>query len=282
MGEAGTFGAAAAGRCSGGRLHAGRRAAFLVALLALVAASCSSPKPRTTLARKPVTPIPRYIPWGEHTVDTRLAQFGARARARWKPRFEAAAVSYPPRSVVLVGLKRERRVEVYAGPSPDRLAFVGDYAVTAASGGPGPKLREGDKQVPEGIYGVEALNPNSRFHLSLRLDYPNEFDRRIAENEGRSRLGGDIMIHGGAKSIGCIAIGDEGAEDLFVLAADVGVENLRVVLAPRDFRRTGETEPLPGQPVWVNSLYSKLDNTLRSLPTKDVTTASQGTPSGHY
>jgi hypothetical protein len=275
------FDAAVADGRGGNRLRTIRRAAGLVAL-AVLAASCSSPKPRPTLARKPVTPIPRYVPWGEHTVETRLAQVGAKARARWKPLFEAAAVSYPPRAVVLVGLKRERRVEVYAGPSSDRLAFVRDYAVTAASGGPGPKLREGDKQVPEGIYAVEALNPNSRFHLSLRLDYPNEFDRRIAENEGRNELGGDIMIHGGAKSIGCIAVGDEGAEDLFVLAADAGAENLRVVLAPRDFRRTGEADPLPGQPVWVRILYSRLDDTLRSLPTKDVTTASRTTDGGRY
>ena len=51
------------------------------------------------------------------------------------------------------------------------------YPVLGASGVLGPKLKEGDRQVPEGVYRVPELNPNSDFHLSLRLDYPNEFDR---------------------------------------------------------------------------------------------------------
>ena len=70
-----------------------------------------------------------------------------------------------------------------------------EYPILAASGVLGPKLREGDKQVPEGIYGAEALNPNSKFHLSIRLNYPNTFDRRMAQSDGRTQLGGDIMIH---------------------------------------------------------------------------------------
>ena len=57
-----------------------------------------------------------------------------------------------------------------------------------------PMLR--DRQIPEGIYGIEYLNPNSRFHLSLKRSYPNEFDRKRATEDGWSNLGGDILIHG--------------------------------------------------------------------------------------
>ena len=78
----------------------------------------------------------------------------------------------------------------------------------------GPKLREGDRQVPEGVYTIANMNPNSISHLSLALSYPNDFDRARAAEDGRAdnTLGGSIMIHGGSGSIGCMAVGDEAAE----------------------------------------------------------------------
>src|SRR5438094_7344225 len=82
------------------------------------------------------------------------------------------------------------------------------------------------------------LNPNSVAHLSLALDYPNDYDRTRAAEDGRDTLGGDIMIHGGSMSSGCVAIGDEAAEELFVLAADAGWRDAVVVLSPVDFRRS--------------------------------------------
>jgi murein L,D-transpeptidase YafK len=56
-------------------------------------------------------------------------------------------------------------------------AFIHSYLIRSGSGRLGPKLRSGDHQVPEGIYRVTGFNPKSRFYLSMRLDYPNEFDR---------------------------------------------------------------------------------------------------------
>lgn len=246
---------------------------FAVATVAAVALGACTSTPGTVSLRPLRGAAAGEVVWGEHTVASRLGQVGRSARLRWKGAFDGAGVAYPGRRVVLVAYKRERVVEVYASAAPGRLDYVRSFPVSAASGGPGPKLREGDRQVPEGVYSVVALNPNSAFHLSLRLGYPNEFDRAIAEGDGRERLGGDIMIHGGDRSIGCIAVGDEAAEDLFVLAADAGIDNLEVVIVPRDFRRTGERETLPGQPSWVNSLYSMLDNRLRTLPP-----ASPGAP----
>ncbi|HEY3378363.1 MAG TPA: hypothetical protein VGL77_12800, partial [Armatimonadota bacterium] len=142
------------------------------------------------------------------TVPGRVAQYGSVARQRLQPYFARADVPYPPRALVLVGLKDTQTLQLYA---PDRhgvMRLLRAYPIHAASGHLGPKLREGDLQVPEGIYHVESLNPRSLFHLSLRLDYPNAFDHEMARHDGRTQLGGDIMIHGSAASAGCLAMGN--------------------------------------------------------------------------
>jgi len=120
--------------------------------------------------------------------------------------------------------------------------------------------------VPEGIYRVKWLNPNSRFHLSMRLDYPNEFDRARATKDGRGNLGGDIMIHGGEMSCGCLAVGDEASEDLFVLAADVGVQNIKVILSPVDFRVRDLPPNMCRLPRWTKGLYKQVKGELACLP----------------
>lgn len=179
---------------------------------------------------------------GPYTVEQRVAEL-ADARARVSELCRKAGFSSGlPDRVTLLGLKDEKRLEVYGfGPGDAPARLITSYPIQAASGGPGPKLREGDRQVPEGVYPIESLNPNSRFHVALRVGYPSEFDRRIAERDGRTQLGGDIMIHGGAASIGCLAMGDPAAEDLFVLAAGVGVERVTAVLSPVDLRK----RPMP-------------------------------------
>jgi len=200
------------------------------------------------------------------TIAERVQQYGSRARARLLPHFQRAQVPYPPRRVALVGLKAERRLQVYAAGPTNGFRFIRAYPILAASGGPGPKLREGDRQVPEGIYPIESLNPNSRFHLALRVGYPNAEDRAHAQAEGRTNLGGDIMIHGSSVSIGCLAMGDKAAEDLFILAADTGLDNLTVLLCPVDFR-TGAAVPKETRlPEWTTPLYAALKARLAELP----------------
>lgn len=215
--------------------------------------------------RAAVTPVQVAI-MGRATVEERLAEHGPSARARLQARFAAAGASYPPQSIVLAGFKQEKVLHLYALGEKNTPRFVHSYPVLAASGQLGPKLAEGDRQVPEGIYRVESLNPNSRFHLSLRLDYPNQFDRARAQEEGRRELGGDIMIHGAASSIGCLAIGDPAIEELFVLIADVGRENVSVILSPLDLR----TSPLPAALAtsrpWAPELYEQVRAALSSLP----------------
>ena len=85
--------------------------------------------------------------------------------------------------------------------------------------------------------------------------------------DGRTQLGGDIMIHGNSVSIGCLAMGDEAAEDLFVLAADTGLKRITVILTPVDFRR-GKTEPTGTHlPAWATELYGQIKSSLAAVPT---------------
>ena len=131
------------------------------------------------------------------------------------------------------------------------------------SGKLGPKLKEGDRQVPEGIYELESLNPNSLYHLALRVSYPNTDDIRRGEMDGRPNLGSDIMIHGKNCSIGCLAMGDKAAEDLFVLAAQTGMENVTIILSPVDFRVRDLPSDMPAMPAWTQDLYETIRQELK-------------------
>lgn len=191
-----------------------------------------------------------------------LATVGPRAESRLRDKFAARSLPYPPQRVHLLALKAERRLELWTEHG-GRPRFVSAFPIHAASGAAGPKLREGDEQVPEGLYRVAWLHPNSSYHLSMKLDYPNAFDRERARADGRTNPGGDIFLHGGAVSIGCLALGDAGIEEIFVLAARVGARNVSVLIAPWDLRR----RPPPrdtGQSVdWLPSLYGPLATALR-------------------
>ncbi|MCX7008186.1 MAG: L,D-transpeptidase family protein [Kiritimatiellaeota bacterium] len=200
------------------------------------------------------------------SVAERVKQYGGAARARLMPQFVRVAVAYPPRAITLVGLKAEKRCEVWVSGDGKKFQLLTNYPIRAASGVLGPKLREGDQQVPEGLYRIESLNPNSLYHLSLRVNYPNDFDRQQAKAEGRTRLGGDIMIHGSDVSIGCIALGDAVAEDLFVLVAETGIKNISVILAPVDFRVRQLPPDIKTLPAWAPALYAAVRKELAYLP----------------
>ena len=198
------------------------------------------------------------------SVPERLEQYGKSARARWEPYFKRAGVTYPPTKVVLVGLKAERELQVYAANGLHPPRFIRTFSILAASGTLGPKLRQGDMQVPEGLYRIESLNPNSAFHLSLRINYPNADDRNQARLDRRTNLGGDIMIHGNRVSIGCLAMGDEAAEDLFTLAADTKLSGISVILSPVDFRKSS-LPPTYTPPAWVSRRYQQIRDSLALL-----------------
>jgi len=197
---------------------------------------------------------------GPRTVADAVARYGGAGRARLQPHFARAGVKYPPRQLALLVFKRERRVAVWADHR-----FIRDYPILAASGHAGPKLRQGDYQVPEGVYRIEWLNPNSSYHLSMKVSYPNAFDRQMATADRRTNLGGDIFIHGKNVSIGCVALGDPAIEELFTLAADTGPQRIKVVIAPNDLR-TGGAILHESAPTWVGQLYRTVAAALAEFP----------------
>jgi len=226
------------------------------------------PPPRPAApAAAPVTtvPLPLPLPSGDRrSVEDVLALYGPTAEQQLQPRFQRAGVAYPPRELMLVAYKAERVLELWARDQGE-FRLIREYPILAASGTAGPKLRQGDLQVPEGIYRIDGLNPNSRFHLSMRINYPNEFDWDRAEEDGRDHLGSDIFIHGKDLSVGCVAIGDAAIEELFVLVAQTGAERAGVVIAPHDPRLVPLRADQEWLPEWTPELYAAIDRELRRL-----------------
>jgi hypothetical protein len=220
-------------------------------------------KPQAQAKRKMYFIPPPRLP-GQRTVGDILQGYGAFATRKLNAYFAKAKVSYPPREVIFIALKQEMKLELWARGSGE-FRFIRDYHIQAASGVAGPKLRQGDRQVPEGIYRIEELNPNSHYHLSMKINYPNEFDLFHAWQEGRSNPGSDIFIHGKAVSIGCLAMGDEAIEELFVLTAQVGAENVKVVIAPHDPRTYPLKADIEEDPEWTPALYSIISREIKAL-----------------
>ncbi|MDD5756933.1 MAG: L,D-transpeptidase family protein [bacterium] len=107
-----------------------------------------------------------------------------------------------------------------------------EFKMTAFSGRLGPKMKSGDGQIPEGIYSITSLNPNSSYHLSMKISYPNPDDLERCKRENIVNPGKDIYIHGKYTSDGCIAIGDKSIEKLFYMVYKVGLDNVNVIIAP--------------------------------------------------
>lgn len=225
---------------------------------------------RPTVPRLPPLPMPTPVPSPlARTAESVVAELGPRVRARWQPYVASAGLPYPPPELALLAFKRERRLEIWGravsgDPAGSRWARIDALPILAASGVAGPKLRRGDRQVPEGMYRVVAFNPNSSFHLSMMLDYPNADDLAVAAEEGRTDLGGDIFIHGNALSSGCLAVGDRAIEDLFVLVADVGLEHVHVIVAPHDPRGPIGLAPIPGL-AFTAELYRRIEAALQAF-----------------
>jgi len=175
--------------------------------------------------------------------------------------FHHAHVSYPPQQMVLIAYKRTRRLQLWVKSKRSVWRYIKTFPILAASGGPGPKLHNHDHQVPEGIYHIVEFNPYSHFHLSMELNYPNRFDRYHALLDGRVDLGNQIFIHGSHYSAGCIAVGNSAIEQLFVLSYIVGLDHIKVIVAPDDLRYY---KPVYGRvhPHWLPKLYRDIRHAL--------------------
>jgi len=112
--------------------------------------------------------------------------------------------------------KEEAELEVWKKDNTGKFALLKTYPICRWSGQLGPKVREGDRQAPEGFYAItpSAMNPNSSFYLSFNLGYPNAFDR------AHGRTGAHLMVHGDCSSRGCYSMTDEQIAEIFALGRE--------------------------------------------------------------
>ena len=142
----------------------------------------------------------------------------------------------PKESPILVRLfKEESELEVWKQDTTGRFALLKNYPICRWSGELGPKIKEGDRQAPEGFYTINPgqMNPNSSYYLAINLGFPNEFDRAWG------RTGDFLMIHGICSSRGCYAMTDEQIGEIYALARESffgGQEKFQVQAFP--FRMT--------------------------------------------
>jgi hypothetical protein len=199
----------------------------------------------------------------DQAIEKAVTRYGLRAEPRLLTYFSRAKVSYPPKEVALLAFKSERRVELWAKNSDQSWRPIHTYPLTAYSGRLGPKLRVNDRQIPEGVYRLVNLNPFSSMHLSMMLNYPNNFDRRKGFTDGRRNLGNNIFIHGKNFSVGCLAVGDLAIDQLFILARRVGLDKIQVIIAPNDLRRAKPNTTNFAQPRWLPELYRQIASSLK-------------------
>ncbi len=118
--------------------------------------------------------------------------------------------------ILIRAYKKESELEVWKKGRDGRYAHMKTYPICRWSGQLGPKIREGDRQAPEGFYQVSAaqLNPNSSFYLSFDTGFPNTFDR------AHGRTGSHLMVHGSCSSRGCFAMTDEAIAEIYAVARE--------------------------------------------------------------
>ena len=129
------------------------------------------------------------------------------------------------------GQNRDGQLELFVQNENGDYVRMAAWDVCAYSGNLGPKVREGDRQSPEGFYFVRPgqMNPNSQYHLSFNLGFPNKFDR------AHGRTGSYLMVHGDCVSIGCYAMTDDVIEQIYAVmeaAFNKGQPFVRVHIFP--------------------------------------------------
>jgi murein L,D-transpeptidase YafK len=120
-------------------------------------------------------------------------------------------------SPILVRLfKQEAELEVWKQDRTGRFELLKTYPICRWSGDLGPKVREGDRQAPEGFYAITPaqMNPTSAYYLSFNTGYPNAYDRSLGHT------GSELMVHGDCSSRGCYAMTDEQISEIYALGRE--------------------------------------------------------------
>jgi murein L,D-transpeptidase YafK len=218
-----------------------KRSMLIAAIAAVGLAGCSQVVPKHM---KPIPPEAKAL----------LAQKGMREDA----------------PIMVRIFKEENELEIWKAKDDGRFHHFKTYPICNWSGGLGPKLKTGDKQAPEGFYKISAklMNPNSSYHLSFNLGFPNAFDK------AHKRTGKYLMVHGDCKSAGCYAMTDALIEEIYAFAREAfagGQEAFDVQALP--FRMTVANmrrhQRNKNYAFWRNNLYQGYkDFEVSQLPPK--------------
>jgi murein L,D-transpeptidase YafK len=135
-----------------------------------------------------------------------------------KKQFAAAGLQWPAKEIYIRSFKYDSQMEVWVRNSEgETFKLFKIYSICVLPGSLGPKRMAGDYQVPEGFYYINEFKPNGAYHMALGLNYPNPSDK-IVSGSNNMNPGGDIYIHGGCVTVGCIPIQDPQIEELYILA----------------------------------------------------------------
>ena len=192
-----------------------------------------------------------------HSLEDRIRNLRAKLSKKIDPLIRK--ILSHPGNLKIVIYKNRRTLELWS-PRPELLRT---YKFTAFSGTLGPKTKQGDKQIPEGVYRTTVLNPNSRYYLSIRINYPNDNDTKRAKKKG-IHPGGDIYIHGKNKTIGCVPIGDKAIEELFYIVHQVGLGKIKVILSPGPLSDLKEFYKKLSSPL-MKQKYQRIERELKNL-----------------
>jgi murein L,D-transpeptidase YafK len=132
--------------------------------------------------------------------------------------FKEKGIDYSSFNIFLRAFKKEMKLEVWVkDKTKPSYTLLTTYPICSSSGTLGPKRKEGDLQIPEGVYEINHFNPLSNFHLSLGINYPNAADKVFADAK---HPGSAIYLHGNCVTIGCIPITDDKIKELYILTIE--------------------------------------------------------------
>lgn len=197
------------------------------------------------LAIVAATPFSRKIYWFVMRSSADLAEVRHRVEPRLKTDLNAVGLKLGQAAFIRI-FKEEHELEVWLQAGQTYELFK-SYEICNFSGRLGPKLKEGDHQSPEGFYEVDlsAMNPNSSYHLSFNLGFPNAYD------QANQRTGSFLMVHGDCVSVGCYAMTDAGIEEIYLIVEAALFEGQQAVpVHAFPFRMTSERLALEESSVW--------------------------------
>jgi len=181
-----------------------------------------------------------------------------------KKQFQMKGLQWPAKYIYVRSFKYDSQLEVWVkNDRKENYKLFKTYKICALAGTLGPKRMQGDYQVPEGFYYINEFNPNSLYHLSLGLNYPNISDRMLSDS---LQPGGDIYIHGSCVTTGCIPITDQQVEELYILAANAknqGQDFIPVHIFPINFQNQRSADYLKKY-LQTFTEYQELSNKMRN------------------